>query len=118
MTGMVLVMPLVIALSSVLFLLLPASLKHRVRPGAEALLMMPIIVAVVWGCLETNAWWEFFLFDGHFKPWLQTHLGLNYDQRNAIVVGVAMDTMSQIESHLLTRHYEGFTKKRMSRVRR
>jgi len=34
-----------------------------------------------------------------------------------IVVGVAMDTMSQIESHLLTRHYEGFMKKRMSRVR-
>jgi phosphate transport system permease protein len=90
MTGMVLVMPLVIALSTGLFLLLPASLKHRVRPGAEALLMMPIIAAVVWGCFETNAWWESFLFDGHFKPWLQTHLGLNYDQRNAIVVGVAM----------------------------
>ncbi len=90
MTGMMLVMPLVIALSSGLFLLLPASLKHRVRPGAEALLMMPIIIAVVWGCLESNAWWESFLFDGHFKPWLQTHLGLNYDQRNAIVVGVAM----------------------------
>ncbi len=35
-----------------------------------------------------------------------------------IVVGVAMDTMGQIESHLLTRHYEGFMKKRMSRVRR
>jgi len=28
-----------------------------------------------------------------------------------IVVGVAMDTASQIESHLLTRHYEGFLKK-------
>ena len=25
-----------------------------------------------------------------------------------IVVGVAMDTPAQIESHLLTRHYEGF----------
>ncbi|MGA7564069.1 MAG: preprotein translocase subunit SecY [Desulfobaccales bacterium] len=35
-----------------------------------------------------------------------------------IVVGVAMDTMSQIESHLLTRHYEGFMKKRMSRMKR
>jgi len=35
-----------------------------------------------------------------------------------IVVGVAMDTMSQIESHLLTRHYEGFMKKRLGRVRR
>lgn len=27
-----------------------------------------------------------------------------------IVVGVALDTMKQIESHLLTRHYEGFMK--------
>ncbi|MDD2902670.1 MAG: preprotein translocase subunit SecY [Syntrophales bacterium] len=35
-----------------------------------------------------------------------------------IVVGVAMDTMSQIESHMLTRHYDGFMKKRMGRVRR
>ena len=28
-----------------------------------------------------------------------------------IVVGVAMDTMSQIESHMLQRHYEGFMKR-------
>ena len=28
-----------------------------------------------------------------------------------IVVGVAIDTISQIESHMLTRHYEGFLKK-------
>lgn len=28
-----------------------------------------------------------------------------------IVVGVAIDTISQIESHLLTRHYDGFLKK-------
>jgi len=36
-----------------------------------------------------------------------------------IVVGVAMDTVGQIESHMLTRHYEGFMKKRIGgRVRR
>ncbi len=34
-----------------------------------------------------------------------------------IVVGVAMDTTNQIESHLLTRHYEGFMKKGFGRVR-
>jgi preprotein translocase subunit SecY len=28
-----------------------------------------------------------------------------------IVVGVGMDTAQQIESHMLTRHYEGFMKK-------
>ncbi|MHB8174868.1 MAG: preprotein translocase subunit SecY, partial [Nitrospirota bacterium] len=27
-----------------------------------------------------------------------------------IVVGVALDTISQIETHLITRHYEGFMK--------
>jgi len=35
-----------------------------------------------------------------------------------IVVGVAMDTTNQIEAHMLTRHYEGFMKKGLSRVRR
>jgi preprotein translocase subunit SecY len=35
-----------------------------------------------------------------------------------IVVGVAIDTMAQIESHMLTRHYEGFMKKGMARVKR
>jgi preprotein translocase subunit SecY len=35
-----------------------------------------------------------------------------------IVVGVAIDTISQIESHMLTRHYEGFLKKGGVRGRR
>lgn len=34
-----------------------------------------------------------------------------------IVVGVAMDTITQIETHLLTRHYEGFMKRGLGRVR-
>jgi preprotein translocase subunit SecY len=32
-----------------------------------------------------------------------------------IVVGVALDTSNQIESHMLTRHYEGFLKKGLGR---
>ena len=34
-----------------------------------------------------------------------------------IVVGVAMDTSNQIESHMLTRHYEGFMKKGLGKHR-
>jgi len=34
-----------------------------------------------------------------------------------IVVGVAMDTINQIESHMLTRHYEGFMKRGLGRAR-
>ena len=34
-----------------------------------------------------------------------------------IIVGVAMDTSNQIESHMLSRHYEGFMKKGLGRAR-
>jgi len=34
-----------------------------------------------------------------------------------IVVGVALDTVSQIESHLITRHYDGFTGPKGPRIR-
>jgi preprotein translocase subunit SecY len=33
-------------------------------------------------------------------------------------VGVAIDTMAQMESHMLSRHYEGFLKKGGMRARR
>ena len=35
-----------------------------------------------------------------------------------IVVGVALDTVQQIESHLMMRHYDGFLKKGRLRGRR
>ena len=34
-----------------------------------------------------------------------------------IVVGVALDTVSQIEAHLITRNYEGLTGPRGARIR-
>jgi preprotein translocase subunit SecY len=34
-----------------------------------------------------------------------------------IVIGVAIDTIAQIESHMLTRHYEGFLKKGGARIK-
>jgi phosphate transport system permease protein len=90
MVGIIIVIPVAVVGSTLLYPMLPVSLRHRVKPGVEALILMPIIIAVVWWCLGANAWWEAVLFGGHYKSWLETHLGLNYDQRNAIVVGMAM----------------------------
>ena len=90
MAAMIVVIPLTIVGSATLFLMLPSSIRNRVRPGTEALLMMPIIIGAILWCLETNSWWESILFGSHYKAWFETHLGLRYDQRNAIVVGMAM----------------------------
>jgi preprotein translocase subunit SecY len=35
-----------------------------------------------------------------------------------IIVGVALDTLQQIESHLMSRHYDGFLSKGKIRGRR
>lgn len=49
-------------------------------------------------------------------PWIVAHFfgGTSI----LIIVGVMLDTMRQIESHLLTRHYDGFLKKGKLRSRR
>ena len=57
--------------------------------------------------------------DAHFPRWLLDGLGVNFffgGTSLLIVVGVAMDTVNQIEAQLIMRHYEGFTP-RAGRIR-
>ncbi len=57
--------------------------------------------------------------DTYFPRWLLNGLGVNFyfgGTSLLIVVGVAMDTINQIEAQLIMRHYEGFTP-RAGRIR-
>ncbi len=57
--------------------------------------------------------------DAHVWRWLLNGLGVNFyfgGTSLLIVVGVAMDTVNQIEAQLIMRHYEGFTP-RAGRIR-
>src|SRR6201996_481568 len=57
--------------------------------------------------------------DAHFPHWLLYGLGVNFyfgGTSLLIVVGVAMDTVNQIEAQLIMRPYEGFTP-RAGRIR-
>ncbi len=52
--------------------------------------------------------------DSNFPRWILDGLGVNFyfgGTSLLIVVGVAMDTVNQIEAQLIMRHYEGFTPK-------
>jgi preprotein translocase subunit SecY len=53
------------------------------------------------------------VFD-HFPTWVTNGLGVNFyfgGTSLLIVVGVAMDTVQQVESQLIMRHYDGFSPK-------
>jgi preprotein translocase subunit SecY len=57
--------------------------------------------------------------DTYFPRWLLNGLGVTFyfgGTSLLIVVGVAMDTVNQIEAQLIMRHYEGFTP-RAGRIR-
>jgi phosphate transport system permease protein len=69
---------------------LPRALRKRLRPGMEVLLVIPLLLAggaLAFGIGPTV---ETLAFGGDFKGWLSSTLGLVYDQRNSLVVGMAM----------------------------
>jgi len=60
-------------------------------------------------------------FDQNLPPWFLNGLGVTFyfgGTSLLIVVGVAMDTVQQLEAQLVMRHYEGFVKKGRLRSRR
>ncbi|GAB1724559.1 MAG: ABC transporter permease subunit [Nitrospira sp. CR1.1] len=88
--GMVLVLPMLVITASFFWHLCPLSVKRRLSPGNEALMLMPILALGIGGCLWAHSFFEVWWFDGNIKAWLTNRLGIQYDQRNALVVGIVM----------------------------
>jgi phosphate transport system permease protein len=70
--------------------LLPKSLTDRVGAGWEAALLIPIIILVVWVGITLGHPIEAAFFGGDMPHWVSNELGWNYEQRNSLVVGIAM----------------------------
>lgn len=69
---------------------LPQSVKNRFGEGWEAALLIPVIVIIAWIAVKTSPMLETMFFGGDMRMWLTTEMGVGFDQRNAIVVGLAM----------------------------
>ncbi|MDR4480299.1 MAG: ABC transporter permease subunit [Nitrospira sp.] len=88
--GMALTLPLVVIASSFVWYFLPPTFRRRLRPGQEALLLIPLLAMGMGVCLWANSFLEAWWFGGDIHAWLSNRLGLQYDQRNALVVGLVM----------------------------
>jgi phosphate transport system permease protein len=69
---------------------LPIGVRGRFRTGTEALLLVPVAIAAGWLAIILGDLGEAWLLAGDYRGWLRSVLGLTYDQRNSLVVGVAM----------------------------
>ena len=68
----------------------PLSLRRWVPDGWEAALLLPWVAAVTWAGVAASGPLEDWLFGGDMRLWLTKEMGIPFDQRNAIVVGLAM----------------------------
>ncbi len=70
--------------------LLPDAVGRRLKTGAEVLVIVPALVFAAWVAIQVGPSVELVLFGGDARGWLSQTLGITYDQRNSLVVGLAM----------------------------
>ena len=91
----------------------PRGIKGRFKHGTELFFLVPVIIIGVLISLWLNGPIESAFFGGDYKDWLYSVLGLQYDQRNSLIVGFAMgfavipiiftiseDALSSVPKHL------------------
>lgn len=88
--ALLLLMPVGILLAAYLWSRLPEGLRLRVPEGWEAVLLIPVILLVGFGSLEISGHLENWWFGGDMRLWLSNEMGIPFDQRNALVIGLAM----------------------------
>lgn len=93
---------------------IPNGLRRRMKTGSEVALLTPIMLLGTWIAFQLGGLVERLLLSGDYRGWLLQVLGLTYDQRNSLVVGIAMgfavipiiftiaeDALSNVPSHLV-----------------
>ena len=87
--------------------------------GALYLIIISLVPTFLISGIHLNHLWLVGSFFERLPAWMTNGLGVNFyfgGTSLLIVVGVAMDTINQIESQLIMRHYDGFSP-RSGRVR-
>jgi phosphate transport system permease protein len=67
-----------------------ATLLQRVTRGHEFIAMIPVVILGVYLAFLLSGLAEVNLFAGDFKQWLYSTLGIRYDQRNSIIIAIAL----------------------------
>ncbi|MEN8615912.1 ABC transporter permease subunit [Shewanella baltica] len=69
---------------------LPAIWKQRLPEVYQELMLIPVVCFVGWFSFAISPIIEVALFDGNTRQFITNELGITFDQRNALVVGIAM----------------------------
>jgi len=88
--AMVVVLPLFILAAAFGWSHIPPRLRGRLRPGTEFFLAIPLVLLAFAASLKLGKALEGAFLQGDYRTWLLSTLGVTFDQRNSLVVGLAM----------------------------
>ena len=88
--SLLLLTPLGILLAGLLWSRLPERIRLALPDGWEAAILIPVVLGVGAFALWLSPYLETAFFGGDMRLWISHDLGITYDQRNALIVGLAM----------------------------
>lgn len=88
--ALLMILPLGVMLFAYAWLHLPKKLAQKIPEGWGAAFLIPVILLSGWFAFSVSVPLETWLFNGSLRDWFKSSLGIGYDQRNALVVGIAM----------------------------
>lgn len=85
-----LLMPVAIFMTALGWQKLPQSIRERFHAGWHTIVLIPVLVLVLFVAFSFSETMESWLFDGNVRHYLSQVWSIDYDQRNALVIGIAM----------------------------
>ena len=83
-------MPIGIMAVALVWWKLPGSAKRFIPEGWQAAALIIPVMVIALLCVSVSPFVERVLFDGDIRIWLGEELGIGFDQRNALIIGIAM----------------------------
>jgi len=83
-------LPVSVLIAALIWTNLPKSLSDKISEGMIPLTLIPILVVVGYISIQFSDTLELWLFNGDTRKYLTNDLGIDFDQRNSLIVGIAM----------------------------
>ena len=88
--ALLMIVPLGVMVFAFFWQKVPEHLRHKIPDGWDAIVLIPVILFSAWLAFALSPGIEAICFNGDLRNWMSAEFGIGYDQRNTLVVGLAM----------------------------
>ena len=87
---LLMIVPLGVMLFAFFWQKIPKEIRHKIPEGWDSLVLVPVIIFSAWLAFQLSPAIDALCFNGDLRTWMSSQFGIGYDQRNTVVVGLAM----------------------------